>query len=271
MRADQNPSPGSTMSLPSPAAPAAMLDLSDLVVAVTGAGGGIGQGIARRFSEAGASVVAHTRTTDLGPLLESLSGPAAAVTADLRRPDGPTRVVKSAVASFGKLDAVINNAGMFTGASMEEMSDEEWQLMLDTNLTTVHRLTQAAARHLISRGSAGSVVHIASIEGSNPAALHSHYSVSKAGVIMHARAAALEFGDHGIRVNSVSPGLIHRPGIEEQWPEGVARWEKAAPLTRLGTPEDIADACLFLVSPLARWITGANLVVDGGALASPTW
>ena len=143
--------------------------------------------------------------------------------------------------------------------------------MLDTNLTAVHRLTRAAAAHLISRDSGGSVVHISSVEGSQPSALHGHYSVSKAGVIMHARAAALEYGAHGIRVNVVSPGLIHRPGIEEQWPEGVARWKAAAPLTRLGTPEDVADACLFLVSPLARWITGVNLVVDGGVLAHPTW
>ena len=251
--------------------PATMIDLTGLVVAVTGAGGGIGQGIARRFSQAGASVVAHTRTTALGPLLRSLPGPAAEVFADLRDPEGPSRVVEAAVASFGKLDAVVNNAGVFWGASLAEMEDDEWQLMLDTNLTAVHRLTQAAAAHLISRGAEGSVVHIASVEGSQPAAFHGHYSVAKAAVIMHARAAAGEFGAHGIRVNSVSPGLIHRPGIEEQWPEGVTRWTAAAPLTRLGTPEDVADACLFLVSPLARWITGVNLVVDGGVLTRSTW
>ncbi len=256
------------MTLPSPSA---MLDLSGMVVAVTGAGGGIGQGIARRFSEAGASVVAHTRTTDLGPLVHSLPGPASEITADLRDPEGPCRVMEAAVASFGKLDAVVNNAAVQTLASMPEMDEEEWRVMVDTNLTAVHRLTQAVADHLISRGSPGSVIHIASIEGSQPAAFHGHYAVTKAGLIMHARAAALEYGSHGIRVNAVSPGLIHRQGLEEQWPEGVARWQAAAPLTRLGTPEDVADACLFLVSPLARWITGANLVVDGGVLAHPTW
>lgn len=248
-----------------------MIDLSGLVVAVTGAAGGIGQGIARRFSQAGATVLAHTRHTDPSALLDSLPGPAAAVNADLRDPDGPARVVEAAVGSFGRLDALVNNAGVFSGATMEHMDDEEWQEMLDTNLTAVHRLTRAAAAHLISRGSEGSVTHIASVEGSQPAAFHGHYSVSKAGAIMHARAAALEYGSQGIRVNSVSPGLIHRPGIEEQWPEGVARWKAAAPLTRLGTPEDVADACLFLASPLARWITGVNLVVDGGVLARPTW
>lgn len=251
--------------------PASMLDLSGLVVAVTGAGGGIGQGIARRFSQAGASLVAHTRTTDLGPLIDSVPGPAAVVAADLRRPDGPGRVVEAAVASFGKLDVLVNNAADQTLVAMPEMDDEQWQRMVDTNLTAVHRLTQAVAAHLMSRESPGSVIHISSIEGSQPGPLHGHYAVTKAGVIMHARAAALEYGAHGIRVNSVSPGLIHRPGIEDQFPEGVARWTAAAPLRRLGTPEDVADACLFLASPLARWITGADLVVDGGVLAHPTW
>ena len=248
-----------------------MIDLSGLVVAVTGAGGGIGQGIVRRFSQAGASVVAHTRTTDVGALVDSLPGPAAKVIADLRQPEGPDRVVQAANASFGRLDVLVNNAAVQTLAAMPEMDDEEWRTMVDTNLTAVHRLTQAVAAHLMSRNSPGSVIHISSIEGSQPAPFHGHYAVTKAGVIMHARAAALEYGAYGIRVNSVSPGLIHRAGLEEQWPEGVARWKAAAPLRRLGTPEDVADACIFLASPLARWITGADLVVDGGVLAHPTW
>ncbi len=251
--------------------PAAMIDLSGLVVAVTGAGGGIGQGIVRRFSQAGASVVAHTRTTDLGALMDSVPGPAAQVTADLRESDGPHRVVQAAVASFGRLDVLVNNAAVQTLVAMQEMDDEEWRTMVDTNLTAVHRLTQAVAAHLKSRDSSGSVIHISSIEGHQPGPLHGHYAVTKAGVIMHARAAALEYGPHGIRVNSVSPGLIHRAGITEQFPEGVARWLEAAPLSRMGTPEDVADACIFLASPLARWITGADLVVDGGVLARPTW
>lgn len=88
---------------------------------------------------------------------------------------------------------------------------------------------------------------------------------------MHTRSAALELGPHGIRVNAVSPGLIWREGIEEAWPEGVERWKTAAPLGRLGMPEEIADACLFLVSSGARWISGANLVADGGILARPVF
>ena len=88
---------------------------------------------------------------------------------------------------------------------------------------------------------------------------------------MHTRAAALELGRVGIRVNCVSPGLIDAPGLARAWPEGVARWHAAAPLGRLGEPADVADAVLFLVSPAARWISGANLVVDGGVLAHNTW
>jgi NAD(P)-dependent dehydrogenase (short-subunit alcohol dehydrogenase family) len=117
----------------------------------------------------------------------------------------------------------------------------------------------------------GSIIHIASIEGSQPAYGHAHYAASKAAIIMHARAAAIEYGPLGIRVNTVSPGLIARPGLEQDWPEGVGRWLAAAPLGRLGTGMDVANACLFLASPLASWITGHNLVVDGGMSAHPTW
>jgi NAD(P)-dependent dehydrogenase (short-subunit alcohol dehydrogenase family) len=96
--------------------------------------------------------------------------------------------------------------------------------------------------------------------------MHSHYNAAKGGVLMYTKAVAYELGFYGIRVNAVSPGLIWREGLDQDWPEGVERYQQAAPLQRLGMPEDIADACLFLASPGARWITGANLMVDGGVL-----
>ena len=114
----------------------------------------------------------------------------------------------------------------------------------------------------------GAIVNVGSILGTNPALDHSHYNSAKAAVLAFTRSAAQELGPFGIRVNSVSPGLIHKDGIERDWPEGVERWLGKVPLGRLGEPEDIADACLFLASPAARWISGQNLAVDGGVLAT---
>jgi NAD(P)-dependent dehydrogenase (short-subunit alcohol dehydrogenase family) len=117
----------------------------------------------------------------------------------------------------------------------------------------------------------GSITLIASVEGSRPARGHAHYAASKAGVIMLARSAALEYGSAGIRVNAVSPGLVDRDGLAGDWPSGVAAWRRAAPLGRTGTTAEIGDACVFLASPMARWITGHDLVVDGGMSAVPAW
>lgn len=253
--------------------PRELLDLTGVVVAVTGAGGGIGSGIAGRFADAGASLVLHYRSSEqaVGQLADNVAVPTTTVQADLSDAAGADRIVEAALGAFGQLDVVVNNAGVQPLAGFDAMTVAEWRTMIDVNLTGTHLVTQAAVKAMVDAGRSGSVIHIASIEGSHPAFLHGHYATSKAAVIMHARAAALEFGSRGIRVNSVSPGLVERPGLEEAWPQGVERWRSAAPLGRLGTPEDIGDACVFLASPLARWITGHNLVVDGGVLTHPTW
>ncbi len=250
-------------------APAEMLDLAGRAVAVTGAGGGIGHGIASRMLAAGASVAAHTRSSSLDRLPED--GRVVRVTADLTDPDAPARVASAALDAFGRLDGLVNNAALQPIKHFAELTDREWSEMIDTNLTAVHRLTQACAAAMKAAGNGGSIVHIASIEGHHAPVMHGHYGVSKAGLIMHARSAALAYGPDGIRVNTVSPGLIHRPGLEDDWPDGVSRWGRACPLGRMGSPEDVGDACVFLCSDLARWITGAELVVDGGVSVRPTW
>lgn len=144
-----------------------------------------------------------------------------------------------------------------------------WRAMLDANLTSAFACTQAAVR--VMREAGGSVTHIASIEADRPAFGHAHYASAKAALVMHARAAALEYGPLGIRVNTVSPGLVDGPGLASDWPEGVDRWHRAAPLRRLGEPADVGNACVFLASPMASWITGHDLTVDGGVSAHPTW
>ncbi|MEM1247196.1 MAG: SDR family oxidoreductase [Acidobacteriota bacterium] len=246
-----------------------LLDLSELVVAVTGAGGNIGSGIARRLSEAGAGVLLHTRTSPLA--VDDFPGPIASVQCDLDADGAPDQVLAAGIEHFGRVDALVNNAGIQPVAALTEVSPDDFRAMFETNVTSAHRLTMALAAHLEDRGGTGSIVHVASIEGLQPAPGHGHYASAKAALRMHARASALELGPRGVRVNVVSPGLIARPGIEEQWPEGVERWQQAAPLGRLGEPEDVANACAFLLSDLSSWITGAEIIVDGGVLARPTW
>ena len=251
--------------------PHELIRLDGRVIVVTGAGGGIGGGIARRLMAAGATVVAHTRSSPVEHLVDDGGGPVVSVAADLAEAGAAERAVQAAVDACGRIDGLVNNAGIQPVVHFTEMSDDEWTEMIDTDLTAVHRLTRAAAEAMRAQDTGGSIVHIASIEGRQPTDFHGHYATAKAGLLMHARAAAGAYGPHGIRVNSVSPGLIDRPGLADDWPEGVARWQAAAPLGRLGTPEDIGDACVFLCSDLARWITGADLVVDGGVLTRPTW
>ena len=151
------------------------------------------------------------------------------------------------------------------------MTYSDWQEVTHTNLDSLFLMTRGFAERAKQNSVALSIVNIASIEGLAPAFGHSHYASSKAAMIMFTKAAALEYGPSDIRVNAVAPGLIWREGIEEGWPEGVERWKANAPLGRLGRPEDVANAVLFLSAPASSWITGAVLTVDGGVSAGPTW
>ncbi|GAB7109469.1 SDR family NAD(P)-dependent oxidoreductase [Streptomyces phaeofaciens JCM 4814] len=245
---------------------------------ITGAGGGIGRGIALRFAQEGAAVALHCRTAvdaaralaaeigarDIGARAVVLPG------ADLTDEDACRRLVAEAAEwGGGRLDALVNNAGVQPVRELPGMPAADWRTVVDTNLTSVFACTQAAAEVMREHG--GTITHIASVEARMPAPGHAHYSAAKAAVVMHARAAAQEYGPYGIRVNTVSPGLIDRDGLAQAWPEGVRRWREAVAVGRLGRPEDVGDACVFLASPLASWITGHDLVVDGGVSARPTW
>jgi NAD(P)-dependent dehydrogenase (short-subunit alcohol dehydrogenase family) len=250
----------------------ALLDFSGRVAVITGGGSGLGAGIARRFAEAGASVVVHYHTSTTGAralvrAIEAAGGKAVAVGGDLTQRAHVERLMDETLETFGRVDVLINNAGLYPESGLLEMSEADWDSVLAANLRSVFLCTQAAARRMIAQGDGGAIVNIASIEAANPQTGHSHYGAAKAAVVAHARAAAQELAPHGIRVNAVSPGLIWKEGIERAWPDGVRRWHSRAPLQRMGMPEDVADACLFLASPGARWITGANLFVDGGVSA----
>jgi glucose 1-dehydrogenase/3-oxoacyl-[acyl-carrier protein] reductase len=250
-----------------------LFDLTGRVVIVTGASQGIGAGIAKRFATTGARVVVHYRrdrqaAKRVAAGIMSAGGTAVAITAKLDTEAGVTHFFAEADDRLGPVDILINNAGQnFPLHPLAEISLAEWQAMFRDNIDSMFLCTQAAAAVMRDRGG-GAIVNIGSISASRPASDHSHYNSAKAGVVTFTRSSAQELGPFGIRVNAVSPGLINKPGLVKAWPEGVGRWRSRAPLRRLGEPEDIADACLFLASPAARWISGQNLAVDGGMLAT---
>lgn len=238
-----------------------------VTVAVTGAAGGLGRKIVAHLDRCGYRIAAIVhREPD-----ESVSGAAQTVTADLSDPDQASSVLARIDAAPGRLGGLVNVAAIQPTQPFDRITVEQWTSMMSVNLDAAHWLTRSAAAIMRADGGGGSIVHIGSIEGMQPAPGHAHYAVSKAGLLMHARAAALELGPDRIRVNAVSPGLCDRPGLEVQWPEGVERWMAAVPLGRLTTGEDVAKACRFLLSDEAEFITGTNLVVDGGVSARPTW
>lgn len=244
-----------------------LLDLTGQTVLVTGASGNIGRGIATRLAEAGAAIVVHYHSNRQAAeaLVAELPG-ATLVRANLANEDE----VDAMFADIAP-DLVVNNAATQPVRSLAEMSLDEWRSMLAANLDSAFLVTRRAARAWRSQGTAGAIVNIASIEAVDPAAGHAHYATSKAGLLMFTRAAALEFGPDGIRVNAVSPGLVDCEGLEAAWPDGVRRWQDRVPLGRMGSPNDVADAVLFLLGPAARWISGANLAVDGGMSAQSRW
>jgi NAD(P)-dependent dehydrogenase (short-subunit alcohol dehydrogenase family) len=250
-----------------------LLDLRGRTALVTGAGSGIGTGIASRLAEAGARVVIHflhsaEGARHLEARIVEAGGSASAVSADLTSADQVRDLFADLAARVGTPDILVNNAGIYPLGTILDMPVGDWNAVVAANLTSTHLMTQAFARHVREAGGTGAIVNIASIEAANVAPAHSHYAAAKAGVVMYTRSAARELGAHGIRVNAVSPGLIWREGLDEAWPEGVRAYTAATPLGRLGRFDDVADACLFLVSPAARWITGVELVVDGGVLTN---
>jgi NAD(P)-dependent dehydrogenase (short-subunit alcohol dehydrogenase family) len=252
---------------------AGLPDLRSTVALVTGGAGGIGAGVAGRFAAAGAAVVVHHRDSPerAAAVVDAITrrgGIATSAGADITDPAQCAALMAGAVDRFGRLDALVACAGVQPVVPLDELDAAGWRAVSEVNTTGTFATVQAAVPHLPG---GGSITLIASIEGTRPAPGHAHYAASKAAVIMLARAAAVEYGPRGIRVNSVSPGLIDRPGLAQAWPDGVDRWSSAAPLGRLGEPDDVGDACVFLASRMARWITGHDLVVDGGVAARPGW
>lgn len=256
--------------------PGDRLSLDGQRALVTGASGNIGRGIARRLALAGAELVVHYHRDAEGAHrtvaeIRAGGGHASEVQADLSDAAAVETMFARLADTDTPLQSFVNNAAVQPVRALADMTGPEWREIMATNVDSAFHVTRAATRYLRARRLAGSIVNIASIEGLDPAVGHSHYASSKAALIMLTRGAALEYGRDGIRVNAVSPGLIDRDGLDAAWPDGVRRWLDKVPLGGLGDASDVADAALFLLSPAARWISGANLVVDGGMSAVPRW
>jgi len=243
---------------------------------VTGASGNIGRTIAKRIAAAGASVLVHYHRDADGASetvddIVAAGGQAMALQADLGSEEQANAMFASIDRDWGPVNRIVNNAAAQPVTPLSDINGSEWRAVLAANLDSACYVTQAAVRQLSETGESGAIVNIASIEGADPATGHSHYATSKAGLLMFTRACALEYGRAGIRCNAVSPGLIDRDGLADDWPEGVARWLDKSPLGRLGTADDVAAAVLFLLGPESGWISGANVVVDGGMSSVSRW
>ncbi len=231
---------------------------------ITGGASGIGRATARRMAAEGASVSVIDLNGDAAADVAGEIGGHHFV-ADVTDPDTLRDAVDGAARAMGGLTILYNNAGIGSVSPLHEWAPDEWNRLIAVNLTGVYLGFRAAIPHLRAAGG-GSVVSTASISGTRPAAGEAPYSAAKAGVAAITASAALEYGPD-IRVNSVSPGMILTALTEplmQFLPDERERFVRTTPLGRIGEPEDIADVVVFLCSDLARFITGQNIVVDGG-------
>jgi NAD(P)-dependent dehydrogenase (short-subunit alcohol dehydrogenase family) len=249
-----------------------MAGMPDKVAIVTGASSGIGRATARLLGREGAAVVCVARDAvalqSVAAEIEDAGGRARMVAADVTAADAPQRIVHGAITALGRIDALVNAAGIIGSGSIETTSDEAWDRMLDINVRAPFRLMREAAPHLIV--SRGAVVNVSSVTGlrSFPGVLA--YCVSKSAVDQLTRCAALELAAAGVRVNAVNPGVtvtnLHRRGGmgAEQYAGFLERAKSTHPLGRPGEAEEIAELIVFLVSDRALWITGETIAIDGG-------
>lgn len=242
--------------------------LENRVAIVIGAARGIGFGIAKRFIEEGASVLIADQSAEEGArAAERLSarGEADFIAADIGSPDGAEAIAAAAIGRFGRIEILVQNAGIFPWTMIEGITVEEWDRVLAVNLRGTFLAARACLPEMKGRRY-GRMVFTSSITGprvTSPG--HGHYSASKAGINGFIRAAAIEFAPYGITVNGVEPGNIMTEGVvAARSPEFIRSMEEMIPLGRLGTPRDVANAVLFLASDEAEYITGTTIVIDGG-------
>ncbi|MBC5991260.1 glucose 1-dehydrogenase [Pontibacter cellulosilyticus] len=259
--------------------------LKGKVAVVTGASSGIGQGIAIAMGKAGANVVINYHSDEEGAKetlrqIEKAGSKGVILQADVAKPQDAQLLIDTALENFSKLDILVNNAGIQQDQDFLEMSLEEWQKVMDTNLTGHFLCAQAAAKEFVKRKvkpdertSVGNIVFISSVHDIIPWAGRANYTSAKAGLQMLMKTLAQELGKYKIRVNAISPGAIKTSINQEVWQtkEGREKMLKQIPYGRIGEPEDIAKVATWLVTDEADYITGTTIYVDGGMTLYPSF
>jgi glucose 1-dehydrogenase len=244
------------------------MDLHGKTAIVTGAGSGIGHSIAQAFADAGAAVcINYYRDHESDAKAHAQSLPQAiAVSADVSDPGDAAQLVATTVKQFGRLDVLVNNAGIEHAAPLLDMDVAHWDRVMGVNLRGAFCCLQAAARAMRDSGEGGSIVNISSIHEDVPFPGFAAYCASKGGLRMLMRDAAVELAPHGIRVNNIAPGAIATPinAATLHDPAKVATLRRIIPLARMGEPEEVARVAVFLASDDASYVTGSTYLVDGG-------
>jgi len=247
------------------------MKLENKVILVTGSSQGIGAGIALRLAQEGADIVVNYHShpeeaDDVKGKITALGRRALSVGADLSTVAGTAKLVSDAVAGLGRIDILVNNAGVEKNASFWDATEQDFDLVLNTNLKGPFFLTQAFVRHLQARKSGGKIINISSVHEELPFPHFTSYCASKGGLKMMTRNLSIELAPLGITINNVAPGAIETP-INTKLMNDPAKLKALLdniPLDRLGQPGDVAGAVAFLASSDADYITGTTLVVDGG-------
>lgn len=251
---------------------AELIDLTGRTAIVTGAAMGIGQGIARRLHEAGANVVIAdldlaTAQQTAGEIAAQRAGSVLAVHTDVSDADSVKDLIEATVGGFGGLDILVNNAGIYPMVPLSDLDAATFRRVLDVNLTGLFLCTKAASARMIEQGRGGRIVNVTSIDALHPSMVGlAHYDASKHGAWGFTKNIALELAPHGICVNAVAPGGIVTPGTGVTDQDQLQAFAAMIPMGRMGVPDDIGRTALFLASDLASYMTGTQIVVDGGRL-----
>lgn len=237
---------------------------------ITGGSRGIGKGIARVFAQHGANVAftyssSVNAANELEKELSNLGVKAKGYQSNAANFDEAQELVKNVAEDFGKIDILINNAGITKDNLLMRMTEEDFDLVIEVNLKSVFNMTKAIQRIMLKQRS-GSIINMSSVVGVKGNAGQANYAASKAGIIGFSKSMALELGSRNIRTNVIAPGFIETEMTEKLDEKTVQGWRDSIPLKRGGTPEDIANACVFLGSDLSSYITGQVLHINGGML-----